>query len=199
MNDGAANANPVELLATAIDRTRAAMAGVVQWQLDDPTPCSEWDVCGLMNHMLGGLEFAAGCMAGSPPDLRPTEADSSLAGQRDRDALIGAYQTESERLLRMAAEPGALERIVASPFGEMPEGRLLVGTVLDQTIHCWDLSKATGQDATLPNELVEYAIPMLSSGFAEQGRAMGFIGPEIAVLDGSSEQDKLIAFMGRQP
>ena len=198
MNDGAANANPVELLATAIDRTRAAMAGVVQRQLDDATPCSEWDVCGLMNHMLGGLEFTAGCMAGSPPDLRPTEADSSLAGQRDLDALIGAYQTESKRLLRMAAEPGELERIVASPFGEMPAGRLLVGTVLDQTVHCWDLAKATGQDATLPNQLVEYATPMLSSGFAEQGRTMGFIRPEIEVPDGPSVQDKMIAYMGRQ-
>ena len=199
MSDGAAKADPLELLAKAVGRTRTTIAGVAEAQLGSATPCAEWDVCGLMNHMLGGLEFTAGCMAGSPPDLRPTEADSSLAGQRDLDALIGAYENQSERLLRMAAEPGMLDRIVASPFGEMLAARFLVGTVMDQTIHCWDLAKATGQDASLPHELVEYTMAMLSSGFAEQGRAMGFIGPEIAVPDGSSEQDKLIAFMGRQP
>jgi uncharacterized protein (TIGR03086 family) len=199
MSDGAANADPLELLAKAVGRTRTTIADVAEAQLGSATPCAEWDVCGLMNHMLGGLEFTAGCMAGSPPDLRPTEADSSLAGQRDLDTLIGAYENQSQRLLRMAAEPGMLDRIVASPFGEMPAARFLVGTVMDQTIHFWDLAKATGQDASLSHELVEYTMLLLSSGFAEQGRAMGLIGPEIAVLDGSSEQDKLIAFMGRQP
>ena len=194
-----AGPGPVELLATAVAQVQVVMSGVTQAQLDDATPCAEWDVCALMNHMLGGVEMTAGCMAGSPPDRNPMEADSSLTGQRDVSALAGAYRQEAERLLDMAREPGALERVVPSPFGETPAARFVVGTVLDQTIHCWDLAKATGTDTALPAELVEYAMPVLTGGFAEGGRAMGVVGPEVKVSDAASPQDKLIAFMGRQP
>ncbi|MCE2500435.1 MAG: TIGR03086 family protein [Dehalococcoidia bacterium] len=190
---------PVELLATAIGQVQAVMSGVTPAQLDNATPCAQWDVCALMNHMLGGLETTAGCMAGSPPDRNPMEADSSLTGQRDISALTDAYRKEAERLLRLAREPDALDRVVPSPFGEMPAARFVVGTVLDQTIHCWDLAKATGQDIALPAELVEYAMPVLMGGFAEGGRAMGVVGPEVAVPEGASAQDKLLGYMGRQP
>jgi hypothetical protein len=71
----------------AVERVGELMSSVERSQLDHPTPCSEWDVCGLLNHLLGGLEFTAGCMAGNPPNLRPTEADSSLVGQRNAAAL----------------------------------------------------------------------------------------------------------------
>ena len=77
--------------------------------------------------------------------------------------------------------------------------QFLVGTWLDQFIHCWDLAKATGQDATLEPELVDFAFPMLKSGFADMGREAGFIGPEIALPDGASRQDQMMAYMGRQP
>ena len=198
-NMSGAGPSPLELLAMATGRAQAVMSGVAPAQLDDATPCAEWDVCALMNHMLGGLEMTAGCMAGSPPAQNPMEAESSLTGQRDASALANAYRTEAERLLEMAHEPGALEREVPSPFGEMPAARFVVGTVLDQTIHCWDLAKATGQDTDLPAELVEYAMPILVGGFAEGGRAMGVVGPAVEVPADASAQDKLIAFMGRQP
>ena len=152
-----------------------------------------------MNHMLGGLETTAGYLAGDPPSRNPMEADSSLTGRRDAAALTEAYGREAERLMELAGEPGALDRVVPSPFGEMPAARFVVGTILDQTIHCWDLAKATGQDTGLPAELVNYAMPVLTGGFAEGGRAMGVVGPEIEVPEDASAQDKLMAYMGRRP
>ena len=70
---------------------------------------------------------------------------------------------------------------------------------MDQLIHCWDLAKATGQDTTLDSDLVDFAFPMLQSGFADLGRQAGFIGPEQAIADDASQLDKLIAYMGRKP
>ena len=46
---------------------------------------------------------------------------------------------------------------------------------------------------------MEFAYGMVYSGFANMGRQAGFIGAEIAVPDDSRPQDKLIAYMGRQP
>ena len=192
---------PVEMLRKATLRVKEVVANVGQSQAQDPTPCSEWDVRGLLNHLIGGLEFTAGCIAGNPPNIRPAEADSSYSDEPDVAALIEAYHTLLDRVLRTGSEPGALDGMVSTPnFGEMPVSQIFVGTTMDQFIHGWDLAKATGQDTALDADLVAFAQNMLTSGgFADMGRQAGFIGPEIAVPDSSGPQDKLIAYMGRQP
>ena len=172
---------------------------VAQSQAADPTPCSEWDVRALLNHLIGVLEFTSGCIVGSPPDIRPNEADSSRVGETDVTVLAQSYREEVARLLELCRQPGALERIAATPFGDMPIGQILMGTLLDQFVHGWDLAKATGQDTTLDADVTEFAYGMLTSGFADMGREAGFIGPEIAVPDDAGLQDRLIAYMGRQP
>ena len=53
MTDPSASPNPVTLLEQTTVRTKAVLAGVRQSQLDDPTPCSEWNVHGLVNHLIG--------------------------------------------------------------------------------------------------------------------------------------------------
>ena len=201
MSDEATMPDPVEMLRKTTLRVKEIVAGVEQSQTQNPTPCSEWDVRGLLNHLIGGLEFTAGCISGSPPDIRPAEAHSSYLDEPDVAVLIEAYHTLLDRVLQSGSEPGALDGIVSTPyFGEMPVGQIFIGTTMDQFIHGWDLAKATGQDTTLDAGLVEFAYGMLTSGgFADMGRQAGFIGPEITVPDNSSAQDKLIAYMGRQP
>lgn len=194
-----ATPNPVTLLQQTTARTRTVMAGVAQSQLDDPTPCAQWSVHGLVNHLIGGLEFTAACIAGIPTSIRPSEAESSQIDEHDVGNLSRAYDAALAHLLELAAPPGALERTATTPFGEMPVSQIFVGTVMDQLIHCWDLAKATGQDTTLDADLVAFAFPVLQSGFADMGRQSGFIGPEQSVADDAGLQDKLIAYMGRQP
>ena len=191
--------NPVALLQQTTARTKAVIAGVRQSQLNDPTPCAQWNVHGLVNHLIGGLEFTAAGIAGIPTAIRPSEAESSQINERNMGNLAQAYNDRLAHLLALAAEPGALERTAQTPFGDMPVNQIFVGTVMDQLIHCWDLAKATGQDTTLDADLVDFAFPMLQSGFADMGRQAGFIGPEQAVPDNASQLDKLIAYMGRQP
>ena len=192
--------DPVAQLERVTRRTKAVASGVTQAQAADATPCSQWSVLDLFNHLIGGLEFTAGCITGNVPDIRPNEAESSYQGETDVAVLIRAYHAAVDRALELAASPGALERTAMTPFGEMPVARIMMGTVLDQLIHCWDLARATGQDTTLDSKMVEFAHGMLvSGGFADMGRQAGFIGPEIAISDDASLQDKMIGYMGRQP
>ena len=193
--------DPVEMLRKTTLRVKELVANVEQAQAQDPTPCAEWDVRGLLNHLIGGLEFTAGCIAGDPPNIRPAEAHSSYLDEPDVAVLIEAYHTLLDRVLQSGSEPGALDGVVTTPnFGDMPISQIFVGTTMDQFIHGWDLAKATGQDTALDPSLVEFAYGMLTSGgFADMGRQAGFIGPEIAASDDASPQDKLIAYMGRQP
>lgn len=175
------------------------MSGIRQEQATDPTPCSEWDVRALINHLIGVLEFTSGSIVGSPPDIRPNQADSSRVGEPDVTVLAQAYREEVAQVLELCRQPGALEQTAVTPFGEMPTGQILMGTLMDQFVHGWDLAKATGQDTVLDAGLTEFAYRMLTSGFADMGREAGFIGPEIVVSDDANLQDRLIAYMGRQP
>ena len=192
--------DPVAQLEQVTRRTKEVASGVTQGQANGATPCSEWSVVDLFNHLIGGLEFTAGCITGNVPDIRPNEAESSYQGETDIAVLIRAYHAAVDRALELAGNPGALERTAMTPFGEMPVARIMTGTVMDQLVHCWDLARATGQDTSLDSGIVEFAYGMLvSGGFADMGRQAGFVGPEIRVPDESSLQDKMIGYMGRQP
>ena len=192
--------NLAEMLRTTTLRVKEVAASIEQSQAQDPTPCSEWDVCGLLNHLIGGLEFTAGCITGDVPNIRPNEAESSYLGVTDVAVLARAYHAAVDRTLELAANPGALDQTATTPFGEMPVERIMMGTVMDQLVHCWDLARATAQDTSLDTEMVEFAYGMLvSGGFADMGRQAGFVGAAVSVPDSASMQDKMIAFMGRQP
>lgn len=192
--------DPVAQLERVTRRAKEVASGVIQDQATAATPCSEWSVLDLFNHLIGGLEFTAGCITGDVPDIRPNEAESSYQGETDVAVLIRAYHTSVDRALELAAETGALEQTAMTPFGEMPVARIMMGTVLDQLVHGWDLAQATGQDTTLDSEMVEFAYEMLvSGGFADMGRQAGFVGPEVAVPDSASLQNRMLGYMGRHP
>jgi uncharacterized protein (TIGR03086 family) len=191
--------NPLPLYYTVTDRVKEVVAGVQQSQLSDPTPCTEWDVRLLINHFLGGLEFVSSIIAGQPKDIKVLQADSSYLGETEIAALQQAFLDEMDGVVRGVSEPGALERVVTSPFGEMPVSQLLWGNLMDQLIHCWDLARATGQGTTLDAAVVDLAYSWLTSGFADMGRQAGAIGPAIDVPADAAPQDRLLAYMGRQP
>ena len=199
MTDQAAMPNPVDLYQQAIARTKEVVAQVKQEQLDDTTPCAEWNVHALINHLIGGAELASAGLLGNLSTLTPGNAQSSYISETSAGKLSQAYQIESVGVLDAAAQPGALGRVIPTPFGDMPMAQFLMGTALDQLVHTWDLAKATGQDVSLSPSVVEAAFPVLTSGFADMGRQGGLVGPEVTVADNASLQEKMIAYMGRQP
>ena len=122
--------------------TRPHVGGPHRDQYDDSTPCTEWDVRALLNHLLGTLELGRLCSRTPRPrrhgtgELPPTD----LVG----DDPLKAYRVGVEALLA-AADDDAFDRLHATPFGDMP-GAVLAGfTTLDIPVHGWDLARATGQ------------------------------------------------------
>lgn len=199
MSTDAAMSNPLPLYDTVTNRVKEVLFGVQQSQLPDPTPCTEWDVRLLINHFVGGVEWVSSVIAGDPKDIRVTDGDNSYTGESKVAVLQRAYLNELDALLSAVSGPGVLERVVASPFGDMPVSQLLWGNLMDQLIHCWDLAKATGQDATVDAGAADLAYQWLSTGFADMGRQGGFIAPAVDVPADATPQDRLMAYMGRQP
>ena len=110
------------------------VAGLTPDQLDRPTPCADFTVRNVLEHMIGGATAFAAAYRGVPVD----EPDMS-------DPLAG-FGPALEDLFAAIAAPGALDQTVAAPFGEVPGETFARFVVLDGIVHGWDMATATGQD-----------------------------------------------------
>jgi len=162
--------------------TNEMVAGAAD-QLDRPTPCEQWDVRALLNHMLDTQRYFVGSARGedaqlpspSPPDLLSDDPAADFA--RGRDEALRAY-----------GEPGVVEKL----------GPALGIAFADQLLHGWDLAQATGQDPTMPDGLAGAAYETIHGRFTEDQRE-GVFKPEIPAGAGASPQERLLAYTGRQP
>jgi uncharacterized protein (TIGR03086 family) len=160
------------------------------------TPCAEWDVHQLLNHLLGTLDLGRALLSDTPPetDAGPGEVPSAdLAG----DDPAKAYRVGMESLLA-AAGGDAFGRMHSTPLGDMP-GVMLGGfTTLDIFVHGWDLARATGQPTALGDDLAEEILGFARQAITDDTRAPR-IGPEIPASDRASATDRLMAYLGRTP
>jgi uncharacterized protein (TIGR03086 family) len=180
--------DPVALFERATRRVDAVMARVTPNQLGGPTPCREWTVQDLIDHLVGGTDYLLCALAGSRPGAPRSGASSD------------DYRAGVARALAGLREPGALSRTCQSPLSfEWTVGQATAGTFMDQLIHTWDLATATGQDPALDPELVQACSAMFLPEMPEMGRAAGLVGPAVDVPADASPQDRLLAAMGRQP
>ena len=77
-------------------------------------------------------------------------------------------------------------------------GTLVGIAATDQLVHGWDLAVATGQDATMPDDLAEAAFGMVDGRLTPERRGAAFAA-EVPAADGASTQDRLLAYVGRDP
>ncbi|MDQ3956083.1 MAG: TIGR03086 family metal-binding protein, partial [Actinomycetota bacterium] len=132
----------------ALERTREVVAGTRPDQLEDPTPCSDWNVHELLNHLIGGcLSVAAGAKGG-------TEQMSEEIDRVQGDHLA-AYDRASLAALEAFKEDGSLKKKFTMPWGETPGAAALSLAIADAAVHGWDLAQATGQKMVIDDDIAE--------------------------------------------
>ncbi|MEO8696839.1 MAG: TIGR03086 family metal-binding protein [Acidimicrobiales bacterium] len=178
--------DPIDMYRRATDGAIAVMRAVAPEQLELPTPCAEWSVQNLIDHMTGSTAYLRASLAGQPP--------SPLSGTSATDFSDGADAAASALM-----EPGALERVCMSPLGfEWTIGHAVMGTIMDTVIHTWDLATATGQSVELDPGLVEMCIAMFLPEMPERGRESGLVGAVVAVPEDATADVRLLGAMGRR-
>ena len=158
--------DPVMLFEQATARAATVMAGVSADQLHEPTPCADWDVQQLIDHMVGGTDYLLAALAGEAPPERSGRDGRRLRARARASCASGCGRREvwTGRACRRSASSGRSHR--PSP-----------GRSWTTLIHTWDLATATGQDAALDPELVDACIAMFLPDMPERGRASGLVGP----------------------
>ncbi|MGH3326615.1 MAG: TIGR03086 family metal-binding protein [Streptomycetales bacterium] len=171
---------------------RARTVNDDQWVL--PTPCAEWDVHELVNHIVSEDRWTAPLVRGANLDDVGDRFDGDLLGADPHGAVddAGAQAVDS------VAEPGVLDRTVHLSFGDAPAPEYVWQLTADHLVHAWDLAAATGADRGLDPDTV-IACADWFAGREELYRSAGVIGPRREVPPDAGPQDRLLAAFGRDP
>ena len=179
-------------------KLRAVRPGQWAW----PTPCTQWDVRQLVNHMMrGNLSYARLADGGTRAEFMRL---------RDADALgvdpAGAYARSVRECAGAFSRPGALQRVLDYPLGQVTGQQALAMRATDSTIHAWDLARAIGTDDALDTGLVTWIseLSQIYAGLAETPAATQtthrfFAAPQHGTDHDASPQDRLLRRMGRNP
>jgi uncharacterized protein (TIGR03086 family) len=194
--EGAAMSD-LEMMRRVLGETQRVVDGIDAAQLDQPTPCSDWDVRAVLNHVTGGADMFATCVNdGAISDERLVEL---LAGDNLGADYKHSYEAAAKRALSAFEQPDSAAKMVTLPFGEMPAGVAMRIAIFDVTVHAWDLAKATGQSTALDPEVLGAALDVGRQMIGQEMRDGGMFGPAITVPDNAPLQDQLAAYAGRQP
>jgi uncharacterized protein (TIGR03086 family) len=160
-----------------------------------PTPCTEFDVATLIEHVVGWLDtFSVGY---ADPEGRAPRAD--LSGYRAPDDAAAAIRASAARL-DDALRAGAATRPLVLGEAAMPGEMALSMILWEYQVHGWDLAVATGQAWDPPAEGLElslgFAPMMLTEDYQGEGKPFA---PRVAVADDAPPLDRLVALSGRDP
>ncbi|HVB06903.1 MAG TPA: TIGR03086 family metal-binding protein [Acidimicrobiales bacterium] len=170
------------------------VAGTSAAQLAAATPCSEWDVRALLNHVVTGTQWFTTMLRAEPAPDRSVD-------QLGEDPAA-AYRAALGEFVGALGEPGALEASYEGHrLGAVSGARLAAMRTNEYMVHGWDLANATGQSAAvLPEALVPGCIALYEEMLAGRPREPGgAFGVPVELAADAPPLDRLAAFFGRTP
>lgn len=151
-----------------------------------PSPVAEWTALDVVKHL---IEWSRGFLKGAGIELEPLDAEADPAA---------AWRRHASEIQSILDDPAG--RVLANPHtGDKP-----VDEAIDQFytndvwMHSWDLAKALGREPDLGQERCRAALEAMKP-IERMLRDSGQYGPAVPVADDASPQDKLAAFIGRDP
>jgi uncharacterized protein (TIGR03086 family) len=171
----------------AQDAFAGVLANVGPDQLGAATPCSEWTIRDLIEHVIGSNEYV-GRWADNPvePPARP-------------DDINAAHRTAADAAQEIFAGPGGMTTMFNPPFGQVP-GQLFIGIRTAEVLtHAWDLAAASVQSTDLDPELAAEQLAAVRAVVGPQFRGPGKpFQDEQACSPERGPADQLAAFLGRK-
>ncbi len=184
---------PLELLTRALDQMSAVIGDAGQAQSGQPTPCREWDVRTLAEHVITDVDRFTMAAAGGRPDW------STLVPGVEGD-WREAFDAKTPGLLAEWSKIDDFDTPVAMPIGEVPQSFVVKQQLAEFAVHAWDLATATGQTRAWDDQVAEVALEWsrgtLKPEFRGAGKAFGPAQPASA---GASPTEALVAWFGRDP
>jgi uncharacterized protein (TIGR03086 family) len=189
--------NSVENLAAAIAVVGPVVDGVRDDQWSAATPCGDWSVRQLTDHVVSGDRLFATILSGTPmpplEELRRRAAEDHLGSRPS-----AAYREAARELLAAFELPGVLDEVHGFPVGPLPGRAAIQLRPVETLVHGWDLATATGQPVPFTDseadDVLRRARVTLRPEYRGPDTAMG---EEVEAPAGAAPIVRLAAFMGR--
>lgn len=183
-------------LRTVLGDLERVVGSIKPGQLNDPTPCPDFTVDDLRNHVLGWLTFFAAAVNDPKGE---TERPDPAKFQRPSTAsdAAGAVADAAANLVK-AASSGAADGDIKLTQGAMPGGAALQLILWEYLVHGWDLATATGQPWQPPADAAETSLTFAQGMLTPEWRGKDF-GDPVEVPADASALDKVLGFTGRDP
>ncbi|SFQ58229.1 TIGR03086 family protein [Amycolatopsis arida] len=173
------------------DRT-IHQVGDHQWA--EATPCTDWTVRHLVNHVVSEQLWVPHLLAGEALD----DVGDRYAGDVLGGDPAGTWRAAAAAARAAWIEPGALDQRVHLTSGRIDATEYGWQMTVDLAVHGWDLARAIGvphpiEDAVAA-ELLDRVAPEV-----EQWRDAGIVAPPVPVPADADPPDRLVALLGRDP
>jgi uncharacterized protein (TIGR03086 family) len=178
----------------AMDTFDRAMhkVGLTDW--DSPTPCADWTVRDLVNHIVVEQLWV--------PDMLDGRTVADVGDKFDGDQLhddpLEAWRAASDVARSAWLRPGVTDNTVHLSYGDESAAEYGWQMTTDLAIHGWDLATALGADAGIPDELAEALLAYVEPRLAAWSGSGMFADP-VPVPNDAPAATRLVALLGRAP
>lgn len=172
------------------------IAAVRDGQWHAPTPCTDWDVRGLVQHVVNECRWIQPLIDGQTIAQVGDRLDGDLLGADPK----AAWHEASSEALAAIARPDALSRTVHLSFGDRSGDEYISQVACDIAIHTWDLARGTGGDDRLDPAVAQASLEEIEGwgSTLEEWRAAGAFGPATDIPPSADAQTRLLALVGRR-
>ncbi|BBZ19690.1 TIGR03086 family metal-binding protein [Mycolicibacterium gadium] len=160
--------------------------GIADDDLEKQTPCREFDVAGLTDHLMNSITVLGGAAGAEFPE-------------RDRTDSVERQVVLAGRPALDAWKRRGLDGTVPFGNGEAPATMMAGILSLEFLVHAWDYALAVGRELNAPDSLTDYVMGLATKVITPQGRARAGFDDPVDIPADAASLDRLLAFTGRRP
>ncbi|MGY4970018.1 TIGR03086 family metal-binding protein [Streptomyces nigrescens] len=179
--------------ALALFGTRVHAVRDDQW--DAPTPCTEWSVRDLVNHLTAEQLWVPRLVRDG---AAITDVGSDFDGEVLGDDPAAVWDRAAVAAVAAFSERGALDRPVQLSYGSQRAEAYCTQMMADAVVHAWDLSRAIGAEERLPGHLATAALREVEP-YAPGLAASGLFAPAMEPPADADDLTRLLCLLGRRP
>lgn len=183
----------IDLHGTAMEEFDRRVREVELTDWASPTPCTEWDVHDLVDHLTSEQLWVPHLLAGA----RIEEVGDRFDGDNLGETPATTWSVAAREARTAWVAPSSLDREVHLSFGDVPAEVYLWQMTFDLAVHAWDLARAIGANEDLDPDLVEELYAWTREQHGDLA-ASGMFDDPVPVPEEADTQTRLLALTGRK-
>ena len=181
-------------LTDAAASTALVVDEVTPAQFSGRTPCGEWDVQTLLNHVILWTSFSLERRA-EGESVAPELMERDFAAAPD---FAADYRAQLDRALAAWADPAVWDRELDVMGSKTPAADVAALMIAEMVLHGWDLAAATGRTYAVSDRAAEAALRAVEAN-AELFRKYQGFADLVPVAADAPALDRALGLSGRGP